>query len=213
MQKSFTLHHFSDYNIIRPELKTGDTNHRNGGGFTLIEIIVVTGIIIFLSAIVLLNYRAGESQLALQRSVHKLAQDIRRAQEMAMSAKEITGPTGRRIVPVGGYGIFFRVLPNPPYYEIILFADCNNDQRYTLGKVCGTAPNKFSEKIKNLNLESGVKMSNLSPSSPLHITFKPPDPAISISGGNLAVITLSLETDPTKTKTIRVNKAGLIYVE
>lgn len=213
MSRAFTPHHFDLDIIKRPEFKRKDINQENGGGFTLIELLVVAGIIIFMTALILPNYRAGEQQLALQRSASKLAQDIRRAQEMAMSAKEITGPTGEKIVPDGGYGIFFQTLPNPPYYEIILFADCNDDQHYTSGNVCGTLPNKFSEKIENLNLESKVKISNLSPSSPLDITFKSPDPTISISGGNLATITLSIETDPTKTKILKVNQVGLIYVE
>ncbi|PJA83995.1 MAG: hypothetical protein CO145_02925 [Candidatus Nealsonbacteria bacterium CG_4_9_14_3_um_filter_37_13] len=159
--------------------------------FTLIELLVVTGIIILLSALVLPNYRTGESQLALQRSANKLAQDIRRAQEMAMSAKEFEG-----VVPPGGYGINFQT--NLTSY--ILFADLNNNKVFDSG-----------EAIETLSLERGVKISNLSPASPLTISFTPPDPTVNINPSNsLAIITLS---NNGQTKIIKVNKAGLIYVE
>jgi len=159
--------------------------------FTLIELLVVTGIIILLSALVLPNYRTGESQLALQRSANKLAQDIRRAQEMAMSAKEFEG-----VVPPGGYGINFQT--NLTSY--ILFADLNNNKVFDSG-----------EAIETLSLERGVKISNLSPTSPLTISFTPPDPTVNINPSNsLAIITLS---NNGQTKIIKVNKAGLIYVE
>ena len=159
--------------------------------FTLIELLVVTGIIILLSALVLPNYRTGESQLALQRSANKLAQDIRRAQEMAMSAKEFEG-----VVPPGGYGINFQT--NLTSY--ILFADLNNNKVFDSG-----------EAIETLSLERGVKISNLSPASPLTISFTPPDPTVNINLSNsLAIITLS---NNGQTKIIKVNKAGLIYVE
>jgi len=159
--------------------------------FTLIELLVVTGIIILLSALVLPNYRTGESQLALQRSANKLAQDIRRAQEMAMSAKEFEG-----VVPPGGYGINFQT--NLTSY--ILFADLNNNKIFDSG-----------EAIETLSLERGVKISNLSPASPLTISFTPPDPTVNINPSNsLAIITLS---NNGQTKIIKVNKAGLIYVE
>ncbi|MBZ9578330.1 prepilin-type N-terminal cleavage/methylation domain-containing protein [Patescibacteria group bacterium] len=180
----------------------------NKKGFTLVEIVVVFFIIILLSAIILTNYQAGGQQFALQRSANKLSQDIRRAQEMAMSVKEV-GPSGAKIVPEGGYGIYFKTSPQ----KIIIFNDCNNNQQYTPGNVCGTPPDKFPEKIEDINLESGVRIENLSPSTPLHITFKPPDPTISISDGDQAIITLTLEADPSKTKTIKVNKVGLVEIE
>jgi len=187
----------------------------NQKSFTLVELLVVVAIIILLSLIILPNYRASVSQFALERSAHKMAQDIRRAAEMAMSAKEITGPTGEKVIPTGGYGIYLKILSVFPYYEIIIFADCNNNQQFTSGNVCGTPPNKFPEGLKDedIKLESGVKISNLSPNLPLNITFKPPSPEISIQGGDTAEITLVLESDPTKKRTIKVNKAGLIDVE
>jgi len=161
--------------------------------FTLVELLVAVGIIILLTALVLPDYRAGERQFALQRSASKLAQDLRRAEEMAMSAKE--PPTAPDTFK-GAYGINFQT--NSSNY--ILFADLDNDQIYDSG-----------EEIETLPLEKKVKISNLSPASPLTISFTPPDPTININpSDSLASITL---TNNGQTKIIKVNKAGLIYVQ
>ena len=161
--------------------------------FTLVELLVAVGIIILLTALVLPDYRAGERQFALQRSASKLAQDLRRAEEMAMSAKE--PPTAPDTFK-GVYGINFQT--NSSNY--ILFADLDNDQIYDSG-----------EEIETLPLEKKVKISNLSPASPLTISFTPPDPTININpSDSLASITL---TNNGQTKIIKVNKVGLIYVQ
>lgn len=161
--------------------------------FTLVELLVVTGIILFLTVLILPSYRTGEVQFALQRSASKLAQDLRRAQEMSMSAKEFAGAPATF---KGTYGIKFEI--NSSNY--VLFADLDNDQVYDSG-----------EEVESPELEKKVKISNLSPASPLIITFTPPDPTVNINpSADLATITL---TNDIQTKNIKVNKAGLINVE
>lgn len=165
-------------------------------GFTLIELLVVISIIAILTAIIAPNFHVAEQQLSLQRSVHKLAQDIRSAQEMAMSAKTFSA-----VVPAGGYGIHFNISWKT-YYKI--YADLNNNQTYDAS----------DGNVAIIDLEKGVYIKNISPSS-LSVNFKPPDPITKItteSGGDsaTAIITLSLEADTTKEKTIIINRAGLI---
>lgn len=174
-------------------------------GFTLIELLVVTSIVILLSAVVLANYRAGESQLALQRAASKLAQDIRRAQEMAMSAKwcEVCSPPR---VP-SGYGLYLKQGDK----DYLIYADNYPDQGNEIYDEGSDAT------VERIYLESKVYIKNVQPSL-LSLNFSPPDPKIKISGAgvseaNLATITLSLETDQTKERIIKINKAGLIYVE
>lgn len=173
-------------------------------GFTLIELLVVCSIIILFSALILPNFKAGEQQFSLERSSHKLAQDIRRAEEMAMSLKEFQGG-----IPSGGYGIYFSqsVRAGEINYDIYLYADTNGNEKYNGG-----------EEIEPLSLEREVKIKEVRAdgvsSDKTSINFKPPDPTIAISpGGNLTIITLSLKADSTRTKNVIVNKAGLIYVE
>ena len=162
-------------------------------GFTLIELIVVTSIIVLLTALILPNYRAGDRQLSLQRSAAKLAQDLKRAQEMALSSQKFNNE-----VPAG-YGIYLN--KNQPF-QYILFADLDNGKDYDAG-----------EAVEILQLEKQIQISSLSPLSPLTIVFTPPDPQIYISGGNEARVILCIKTDLTKTKSVIVNKAGLIAVQ
>ncbi len=168
-------------------------------GFTLIEILVVVSIIILLTAITLPHLRAGEEQLALQRSGHRLAQDLRRAKEMAMSAKEFPGVHPEFI---GAYGIKFRENSS----EYILFADLNNDGVFS-----------DPEEIERLTLEEGVTIQALFPVAAdiLMIVFIPPDPSISIQPPlitGFAAITIAGAPDLSSI-IIKVNQAGLISIE
>lgn len=163
-------------------------------GFTLIELLVVIGLILFFSALILPNFNFGEKNLALERSSAKLVQDLRRAQEMAMSAKKFTGaPETFK----GVYGIKFEI----NFSSYILFADLDNDQILD-----------SNEAIETSLLEKGTKISALLPASPLIITFTPPDPVTNINppSATSAIITL---TNDIRTKNIKVNKAGLVYTE
>jgi len=168
-------------------------------GFTLIELLVIIGIIVLLTAITLPHYRTGERQFALQRSAHKLAQDLRRAQEMAMSAREFQGE-----VPKGGYGI--RIEQKDKDY--ILYADINNNQQFDGG----------DGEVEVINLEQGIKISDISLGSFSSINFKPPDPKTKIFGqlddnADEIKITLAIEAEPGITRIIIVNRAGLIAIE
>ena len=62
-----------------------------------------------------------------------------------------------------------------------------------------------------MSLEKKVKISNLSPASPLTISFTPPDPTVNINPSD-SLVTITL-TNNGQTKIIKVNKAGLIYVQ
>ncbi|PIP24515.1 MAG: hypothetical protein COX35_00250 [Candidatus Nealsonbacteria bacterium CG23_combo_of_CG06-09_8_20_14_all_37_18] len=176
--------------------------------FTLIEILVVIGIIISMTALISPNYKVTQTQLALLRSAQKLSHDLRRAEAMAMSAKEIGEgivPAGQEFYPTGGYGIYL-ILTSPSNY--ILFADCDNNKTYTTGNVCGPVGYQFPELIETISLESGVTLSSFSTSSPLNIAFSAPDPTVTITPTS-AQATITLIAD-SRTKTVEVNTAGLI---
>ncbi|GAI53556.1 unnamed protein product, partial [marine sediment metagenome] len=111
-------------------------NNEKGEGFTIIEFLIVISIIGIFSIITIPNYRSAQQQLALQRSASKLTQDIRRAQEMAMSTEELS--TGD--LPEG-YGIYINKndpdCPNDDCYRI--YADIDGDERYDSGEEQGKA--------------------------------------------------------------------------
>ncbi|MBZ9578069.1 type II secretion system protein [Patescibacteria group bacterium] len=177
-------------------------------GFSLTEFLIVISIIGIFSAITFPNYRSTQQQLILQRSASKLAQNIRKVQEMAISAKEcppsICGGPGSIIPP--GYGIYLK----KDDLDYLLYADVNpaaGNEKYDSGN---------DKVVETIPLETGVEIKSVSPAS-MSINFKPPDPEVKISGTDTddaaeAVITLVVEGTSFEKKII-VNKAGLIYVE
>ena len=174
--------------------------------FTLIETIVVIGIIALLTALILPNYRVGQRQFALQRSAHKLSQDLRRAQEMAMSAA-LSEETGGE-VPEGGYGI---QLEETNTY--ILFGDKNSNHSYDSGSDYWIEAPEIEKEvtIKNFQVPGDER-------DKITVTFVPPDPQVLIKSPlglelQWVKIILALKQDPDITMTVYVNKAGLITVE
>jgi len=189
--------------------------NKNGAGFTLAEVLVVVAIILILFPMVITNYNRGESQFSLYRSAHGLAQELRNAQEMAMTGKITPVHFGQNF-PAGGYGLYFEDYKN----SYILFADCDGDNEYDelgIAASCAEASSEpgesYPERIKELSLETGVVILNIIPSEPLTILFLPPTPIITINPqpfDNQAIITLGLFN---KTKTVTINTLGLIDVD
>jgi len=178
---------------------------KKNAGFTLTELLVVAAIISLMSTLMLVNYRSGERHFALQGSAHKLAQDLRRTEELSMSLKEFQGCFDP--VPAG-YGIYLKNGTPNEKKRYILFADCKpGNQDYDPGS---------DGIVEEISLERGVEISNLSPMAPdpkfsLVIVFTPPDPTVTINPtAPSASITLS---NNDQIKTISVNKSGLITIE
>jgi prepilin-type N-terminal cleavage/methylation domain-containing protein len=176
-------------------------------GFTLVELLVSIAVMGILLLVVVTNYRAGGQQLALERSAHKLAQDVRRAQEMAMSAEKcnLTGCNGS--VPSGGYGIYLEELTPKSY---VLYADEDNDGKRTIG---GSNP----DPIEIISLEKGIEIKSLNPTK-MSVNFTPPDPKISLKDENgtdkeNVTIVIWVKDNTSQTKTITINKAGLVDID
>jgi prepilin-type N-terminal cleavage/methylation domain-containing protein len=173
-------------------------------GFSLIELIVVMIIIVVLAVIVIPFYRSFQEKLILQRAAIKLAQSIRKAENMAISTKSHSGEQ------ISGYGIYLKTVPTPQE-SYVLFVDKGNPPNYKY--------DPGSEEIETISFEKGVKIKSLD-SSHLNVIFSPPNPVVFFTDGDgIALgldqisITISLEDDETKTKTITVNKAGLINAD
>jgi len=174
-------------------------------GFTLVEVLVSAFIIAILSTIMLINYRQSNRQYALLRSANKLAQDIRRAQQMAMGAQECPQKCeGGNPCPCAGqiplgYGIYL----NAGGTNYLLYADRDGSENYSGGDT----------DIETIPLESGVSIQSTNPAS-LSVNFRPPDPTTTINGNstiNEGIITLAPQSG--LSKTIKVNKAGLIETQ
>lgn len=159
--------------------------------FTLIELLVVTSIIVLTVIFIFPNYRAGQQDLNLQLSASKLAQNLRRTQGMAVSAKEFQGT-----VP-SGYGIYFTIATPAQY---ILFADKDGENDY----------DGLSEIVETVALEKNTALKSLSPSGPLTVIFYPPDPTVYFNP-DAAIVSITIESG--NQKTVQINKAGLIAIQ
>ncbi len=183
-------------------------NHKpsktNSCGVTTIEILIVTAVMLILLGSCFIGQRQREREFELQRSAFKIITDIERAREMAMSAEKFGTD-----VPEGGWGIHF---DNSSSTSYILFADLRPDP--------GTDPDKIYSglsEIKETIFLGGEKERVKLDSSftPIDIVFVPPSPDVYLQGGTVVdevEITIGID-DPVKTKTVIVNKAGLISAE
>lgn len=168
-------------------------------GFTLIELLVVIGMIIIMTALMLPNWRLGDKALNLERSAHKVAQDIGRATELALRAQETTCPSGT----VSGYGVYFDIAVPTSY---LLFADCNGNQKYEPADQDGI--------VEIIELESGIEISDISISPNLSIVFEPPRPRVFLKPGNPAEVQITLRIEGgTSTRVVKVNNRGLIDID
>lgn len=178
--------------------------------FTFTELMVIIAVITVFTAISFPYYKNIRQSLSLERTAVKFAQDIRRAQEMSMSAYEFGGD-----VPDGGYGIYFNIAaPDSDHY--IIFADLNGNKDYD-----------EDELVENIYLEEGIELENCGlfqgDCEEFLAVYLPPDPigffkAKPVGGGwgfipgfgSFVEISIA---DNGKNKTINLNKAGLVDID
>ena len=172
-------------------------------GLTLTEMLIVVSIAVIFSSMVFANYGTGKDSMALERAGQKLAQDLRRVQEMAMAGSFGSG--------VNAVGIYFDEA-NPNVY--IIFDDKNANYLY----------DGSGEKREEISIEAGIKIcdikNNDTPVSNnyISISFAPPEPVTRIensnTGNNVSII-LSPQNDcpaPTKSRIVNINNVGRIEV-
>ncbi|OHA48636.1 MAG: hypothetical protein A2682_02505 [Candidatus Terrybacteria bacterium RIFCSPHIGHO2_01_FULL_58_15] len=148
--------------------RTGEFRDKGQGGFTLAEFVVATSIVIVLSAVALVNYRGASRGELLGRGAHTIAVDLRRVQNMALSAALVPGPSGPT-VPLGGYGIFFS---GPAADRYILFADRDGGQDYDASSV---PPERIEERILEGRMRfTGFRAGGSTTNQPLVVIFCPP---------------------------------------
>jgi len=204
-------------------------------GITLIEIIIAIFIIVLFSLIITANFPGIQRQFALSRTAYKLAQDLRKAQNMALSGIKMTdGSESPMPISVQGYGVYID-LSNQPTEQYLIYADVDGDQKYDGGSAspifcsnvnqasngalksdCVVEIIDVSKENPNLFIES---ISNIS-STYTSINFKPPDPTVNIDNrclscpnGSTIGIKLGLATDSSSERTVQVNTSGLIGVK
>ena len=175
-------------------------------GLTLVELLIVISIIAIVSAIVLPSYRSGNRKLILERATHELHHNIRRAQEMAMSAKKIGAS-----VPAG-FGIYLDTT-DPNKYRYVTYADTS---------VPVSIYDPGDTMVTETPLEGGVFIDSIVMDGTSYtsgaVNFMSPDPTTRIHrpgwDESFGLMEITLKIDPPGlTSTIEVNEAGSIYPE
>jgi len=170
----------------------------NDKGFTLLELMVVIGIMSVLSAVLLLYNRTGEKQIILSREQARLTSVLFQARSLSLNSfgAEIRGGD----VQICGYGVNF----SPPQ-TFTIFQD-----RLAGGTNCAASNKIFDggEEVSVQTLDSAIKItSNFS-----NILFMPPEPTVVIdgdSGREQSIVAVSF-IDGSNPRQIIVNKYGQI---
>ncbi|MDP2637409.1 MAG: prepilin-type N-terminal cleavage/methylation domain-containing protein [bacterium] len=167
-------------------------------GFTLIELLVVSGIVVLLTGLMVPSWRSEEGALALERAAAKISQDIEHTKDLSLQAKWFECETGK----IAGYGVYFT--SNATSY--VIFADCNNNQRYDSGT---------DGVVENVSMESAVRISSVSEGA-FGLVIVPPDPAVYLKAGvdtlTSAEIIVSAESGGAQ-KTITINQRAVVSIQ
>lgn len=177
-------------------------------GFTIIELIVVIAVVSIIPTIVIVNLPKIKLQFSFSRVAYKVAQDLRRSQDKALSQVIYRDSQGA-IQAISGYGTYIDIsgLGNKKY---IIYADKSpgNQQYDASDYIVETIDFSQTEPgivIKQLDNVAANKASINTDSTSLNTQITQLNP-----GQNNVNIVIALESDLTKTRTISVNTAGLV---
>ncbi len=179
-------------------------------GASIVELLVVVVIIILVFfTIGISNFSKIRSQFSLSVVAHAFLQDVRQAQTMSLTSAQYKGVDGK-LKPITGYGVYLDMSQHRKY---VIYASAPGFHQYydrLSDYVVNTVD--FSQTDPGIiikqtnNLSEGVVSINFAPPSPTTIiTPMPPS-------GRLDVV-FALESNPSITKTVSVNLAGLIEIK
>ncbi len=174
-------------------------------GFTIVELMVSITIMALMAGTVFFNWRPAEETFSLIRSAHQISDDLRRAQQMAVSTRAFE--CSEIDSDYSGYGIYLSTLEPTQYY---LFENCS-DANWSYNDL-------EDERLEIQNLEAGVEIDSIvigEGETSASILFLPPNPKVYINdvdSGIEVVITLKLSNDASRTKQVKINTGGRIEI-
>ncbi|OGZ95802.1 MAG: hypothetical protein A2676_03760 [Candidatus Sungbacteria bacterium RIFCSPHIGHO2_01_FULL_51_22] len=129
-------------------------------GFTLVEVVVVIGIMVLLMAMTLVSFPQLNERILIRKAGQQLVLDLRTAQSRAFAVRSIQcpaivcPPTGGPRVPKG-YGLRLHV--GAPEY--IMYADLDNSQTYNYAG--GIAAPNTDVLAQTISFERGLKITSI----------------------------------------------------
>ncbi|MCX6721220.1 MAG: prepilin-type N-terminal cleavage/methylation domain-containing protein [Candidatus Staskawiczbacteria bacterium] len=206
-------------------------------GISLIEIVVVIVIIAIFSTIIIADFPRILKNFALSRATYKLAQDLRKTQDLGLSGLRTHDSAGNEITSIKGYGIYVFVDPNATTTNYVVYADLS-DVDNDLGSKNYDGPSAYiyctdvtspssdcildeidvSKENKDLYIKRLVNTNQ----DFVSINFSPPD-FVNIDTKCVQLcdhqpssevgIVLGLLSDNSAERTVWVNTSGLVKIE
>src|SRR3989344_808570 len=179
-------------------------------GFTIIELMIVISIVGALLGIVISNLPQVKLQFALSRVTYTFAQNVRRAQDLALSSVPYKDSSGQEQA-VSGYGVFVDLKDDKKY---LMYADKQpGNQKYG-------GSDYIVETIDFSSDEPGViikELRKVNSQNKASINFNPPNPDTAIEnlnlGENAIEVVFALASDLAITRTVSVSTSGLIEIK
>ena len=159
-------------------------------GFTIIEMLVIIGILSLISAILIINIHTGGQQVILFREQAKIVSILSRAKSLSVAT---FGKTG---VPCG-YGVHFEA-PS----TFLIFKDLADNCQASDQKYSGAA-----EIYESFQLDPVLEFDTLSLSD---VIFIPPDPSVIITPSQDEATVVIKAIKSGTSATIKINSAGQI---
>lgn len=183
----------------------------NNKGATIIELLIVLIIIISIFSITLVaDFPRAKMNIALSQAAYTFGQYTRKAQLMALSDPQYKNSQGA-MQPVGGYGVYID-MARPTQYA--LYADAIPVNMHYDGPLTDIVV----ESIDFSSTQPGIiikEINNIVGNS-TSINFSGPSPKTTINPTPLKEhieVVFALASEPSKTKTVSINTAGLIEVK
>lgn len=156
-----------------------------GGGFTMVEIVIMLGIITMVSLVVLVNFPAVNETIFIQRSGQEVTGLLRRAQSMSLAVRSVRDPsTGLVRIP---RGVGIRFLNDSS--SMILFGELCDQP--VPSEPCDPPPNWFYDEGKDAiiatyalerNLKTMLSTKNRLSIGQLNVVFASPDASLYFRG-------------------------------
>src|SRR3989338_5478037 len=121
------------------------SSYKNPRGFTLIELIVVSAIIILITTFILFQQSKFNSSTLLRSLTYSMALSVRQAQVYGTSVRGFTPAAGGSATFGSGYGIHFPAGATPYQYYLFAATESPNDngQRAADGSEDAVPPSPF----------------------------------------------------------------------
>jgi hypothetical protein len=201
-------------------------------GITLVEIVIAIFIVVLFTMILISDFPRIQRQYALSSVTYKLAQDLRKIEDLGLSGVQVKDKYGN-VIATKGYGIYvdFTNNTNQNHFarQYIIYADVNGDQTYNYNQSCDLAGRDIKQDcaIETIDISkqsSSLYMSRIENSDgttmvgSIIINFTPPGPKVYITDGDGKLyphntIGIVLENTDGLARKVWVNTSGLINVD